>query len=206
LSAAKEASVMPDESPAESDIARAVEAVLDGHPNAFALIVRRFQDSLMTVATALLRDRQAADELTQDAFVRAFQRLRSYDASRPMKPWLVKIACRLAQDRWRGRAAAARQRQLAAQEADRTPVNADPLDSLIADERDRTLWRMVQTLPVAERTAVILYYREGLSVDEAAEATGVAAGTVKTLLFRARSHLRDLLTEQEPRRSERSDP
>jgi RNA polymerase sigma-70 factor (ECF subfamily) len=198
--------VTPHDPPAEPEIARAVEAVLDGQPNAFALIVRRFQDSLMTVATALLRDRQAADELTQDVFVRAFERLPSYDASRPMKPWLVTIACRLAQDRWRGRAAEARLQQVAAQTADRTLLKIDPLDALIVDERDRTLWRMVQTLPAGERTAVILYYREGLSVDEVAEATSVAAGTVKTLLFRARSHLREQMAEHGPQRPERTLP
>jgi RNA polymerase sigma-70 factor (ECF subfamily) len=52
-------------------------------------------------------------------------------------------------------------------------------------------------LPPAEQTAVILYYREGLSVEDVAGASDVTTGTVKTLLFRARTRLRELLTEND---------
>jgi RNA polymerase sigma-70 factor, ECF subfamily len=188
--------VRPDDPAAEPDIAHAVQAVLAGQPNAFALIVQRFQDSVMTVATGLLRDRQAAAELTQDVFVRAYERLPSFDASRPMKPWLVKIGYRLAQDRWRRQAAEGNLQQSASGVAVRRQPEKNALDALVQDERDRALWRRVEALPLAERTAVILYYREGLSVDEVAQVADVTAGTVKTLLFRARSHLRSLMTEQ----------
>jgi RNA polymerase sigma-70 factor (ECF subfamily) len=64
------------------------------------------------------------------------------------------------------------------------------LNSLLADERDREIWRAVAALPSGERTAVILYYREDMTVRDIAHALGVTVGTVKTLLFRARRHLR----------------
>jgi RNA polymerase sigma factor (sigma-70 family) len=70
---------------------------------------------------------------------------------------------------------------------------ADPLAALIAGEDDRRLWRSVAALPSGERTAAILYYREDLSVQQIAFALGVTAGTVKTLLFRARRRLRHTL-------------
>jgi RNA polymerase sigma-70 factor (ECF subfamily) len=66
----------------------------------------------------------------------------------------------------------------------------DALDVLIADERDRQLWQAVAALSSGERTAVILYYRQNMTVDEIATAVGVSTGTVKTLLFRGRQKLR----------------
>ena len=55
----------------------------------------------MTICVAILHDRQAAEELAQDVLVRAYQRLDTFDVTQPMKPWLVKIAYRLAQEHWR---------------------------------------------------------------------------------------------------------
>jgi RNA polymerase sigma-70 factor (ECF subfamily) len=65
--------------------------------------------------------------------------------------------------------------------------------ALIADEHARRLWQAVAALPSGERTAVMLHYRDGLAIGEVARALGVAPGTIKTLLFRARRHLREQL-------------
>jgi RNA polymerase sigma-70 factor (ECF subfamily) len=76
-------------------------------------------------------------------------------------------------------------------------VAADALDTLIADERSRRLWQQVAKLSSGERTAVLLYYRDELSVGDIARGLGVTTGTVKTLLFRARRRLRERVTPQE---------
>lgn len=67
------------------------------------------------------------------------------------------------------------------------------LAALIADE-GRRLWQAVSALPSGERTAVILYYRDEMAVRDIARAPGVTTGTIKTLLFRARRHLREQMT------------
>jgi RNA polymerase sigma factor (sigma-70 family) len=69
----------------------------------------------------------------------------------------------------------------------------DALTALIENERDRRLWQAVAALPSGERTAVYLYYRQEMSVSDAAHALGVTTGTIKTLLFRARRRLRPAL-------------
>jgi RNA polymerase sigma factor (sigma-70 family) len=66
----------------------------------------------------------------------------------------------------------------------------DPLAALITDESRRRLWRRVEALPLGQRTAVILHYRQDMQINEVAQALGVTSGTVKTLLFRARQTLR----------------
>lgn len=70
---------------------------------------------------------------------------------------------------------------------------APALTMLIANERDRRLWQAVAALSSGERTAVILYYRDEMPVRDIAGALGVTTGTIKTLLFRARRHLRGRL-------------
>jgi RNA polymerase sigma-70 factor, ECF subfamily len=144
----------------------------------------------MTLCTALLRNRQAAEELAQDALVRAYERLDLFDVRQPMKPWLYKIAYRLAQQRRR-----AQSRETARQEAAATMLGQNrsdpgPAERLLADERSEMLWEVVSELPMAQRTAVVLYYRENLTVKEVANALGVSPGTIKTHLFRARSQIR----------------
>ena len=72
-------------------------------------------------------------------------------------------------------------------------IASDPLTELITDESDRRLWQSVSALTSGERTAVILFYRQDMSVREIASALGVNGGTIKTLLFRARQKLRQSL-------------
>ena len=71
--------------------------------------------------------------------------------------------------------------------------HAAALTALIADERSRGLWQAVAALTSGERTAVMLYYRDEMAVRDIARALGVTTGTIKTLLFRARRHLRERL-------------
>lgn len=142
----------------------------------------------------MTRDPAGAEEVVQDAFVRAFAHLDAYDASRPFSPWISTIAVRLAQN-WLVRRAQVRAREGTPLDPEDGAVSgdADPLSELIADERDRQLWRAVSALPSGERTAMILYYRQDMGVREIASAIGVATGTVKTLLFRGRQRLRRTL-------------
>ena len=168
----------------------AVDAVRSGRADAFNEIVRQYQRRVFGLALMLLREPGAAEEVTQDAFVRAYTHLDAYDTSRPFYPWLATIAVRLSQNRiaQRGRIT---ENEAPAAGPDVTDAGAvDPLSSLIASEEGRALWRSVAGLPAGERSAVILYYRHDLGVKDVARALGVTAGTVKTFLFRARERLR----------------
>lgn len=172
----------------DADIVRAaVSAIRGGDVQAFARLVEQYQRRLFGLALMLTRNASAAEEVAQDAFVRAFTHLDAYDECRPFYPWLATIAVRLAQNWLTQRA------RVVAREGHTIAPDAslpDPLETLIADEDGRRLWRAVAALPSGERAAALLYYRQEMSVREIARALGVTDGTVKTLLFRARQHLR----------------
>jgi RNA polymerase sigma-70 factor (ECF subfamily) len=147
----------------------------------------------------ILRNREGADDVTQDAFVRAFERLDLYDVRRPFYPWLATITVRLSTN-WLARHSPGARRETPIQPESSAYASAAPaaLDVLVAEDEGRHLWRLVERLPLGERTAVVLHYRQELSVSEVASAIGVTAGTVKTLLFRARQHLRVSLAAATP--------
>lgn len=168
-----------------------VVAVLDGDREAFGLLVDRYQGRLFGLVLMMVRQPASAEEVTQDAFVRAFVHLGQYDVNRPFYPWLAAVAVRLAQNWLRQHGTLVRREGVALDDAAEPGAEASSLTTLISDERSRALWRAVAALSSGERTTVTLYYRDGLAVRDIAAALGVTTGTVKTLLFRARRHLRE---------------
>ena len=170
-----------------------VALVRAGDREAFGHLVRKYQGRLFGLVLMMVREPAGAEEVTQDAFVRACRHIAHYDDPRPFYPWLASIAVRLAQNwlRWHGRTT---RREGSPLDSAPEPETATAvLSQLMADERSRRLWQEVAALSSGERTAVILYYRDEMSVCEIAEALGVTTGTIKTLLFRARRHLRGRL-------------
>lgn len=141
----------------------------------------------------MVREPGGAEDVTQDAFVRAYRKIDAYDEGRPFYPWLATIAVRLAQNWLRRHGRTVRREGAPLESAQEPGANAAPLNTLIADERRRRLSQAVAGLSSGERTVVILYYRDEMAVRDIARALGVTTGTVKTLLFRARRHLRERL-------------
>lgn len=178
--------------PAMVDVIR---AVLAGNTDRFAEIIGQYQSAVLTLVLVILRDRQAALEVTQDVFVSAWQRLNSFDQTRPIKPWLMGIACHAAANYRQTQAKEVRHERQLTKCPKPMPQQENPLDVLINDERSGILWKMIDLLAPGEQVAVLLFYREGLSVEQVARALEVSPGTVKTSLFRARQHLRKMIQE-----------
>ena len=175
-----------------------VQRVRAGDVDAFGQIVKGYERRVFALAVMILRNREGADDVTQDAFVRAFERLDLYDVRRPFYPWLATITVRLSRN-WLVRHSPGARRETPIQPESSAYASAPAaLDVLVAEDEGRHLWRLVERLPLGERTAVVLHYRQELSVSEVASAIGVTAGTVKTLLFRARQHLRASLAGATP--------
>ena len=195
-SPADPAKPVPAITPEAIAVRSAVQAIRDGDRDAFARLVELYQRRLFGLTLMMVRDPSGAEEVTQDAFVLAFKHLDRFDERRPFYPWLVTIAVRLAQT-WLRRHVRVTTREGPELDPVHEPAATatDPLDQLVTDERSRHLWRSVAALPSGERTAVFLYYRQEMKVNDIAGALGVTSGTVKTLLFRARRRLRRTLNQ-----------
>jgi RNA polymerase sigma-70 factor (ECF subfamily) len=165
-----------------ADVARAVA----GDATAFAAIVRRWQGRLVSLAWRFCRDRQRAEDMAQEAFVKAFRSIGSFRGEAAFGTWLTAIAL----NSYRSRLRAEGPPLVSLDLARLVPAHADALRRLEERERAETVRRAVLTLPGRYRDAVVLYYFEDRNVGEAARILGVPEGTVKAWLHRGRELLR----------------
>ncbi len=168
-----------------------IAAVLSGERDRFGVIVRRYERTVFRLALTYLGNREEAADASQEIFLKAFRSLASYQTDRPFLPWLYSIALNALRTR-RGRASRVARSETSAPDIEETyadPANADPLDLAVRSEQARLVREGVSRLPQRLRSAVVLYYFEGLSVEETAEVLGLAVPNVKSRLFRARRRL-----------------
>jgi len=182
-----------DRAASHDAVQEAVDLALGGDREAFGQLVRLLEARVYGLTLMVVRDPWGAAEVTQDAFVRAFRKFELYDQRRPFYPWIAAIAVRLSQTWLRRNARRQIREGTELGGAPEPRAREHPLEEIIADEEARILWRAVAGLPSGERTAVYMYYRDELGVEEIAHALGIATGTVKTFLFRARRKLRRVL-------------
>lgn len=168
-----------------------------GDGAAWEALVRLHQEPLFRLAYLHLGDAAEAEDVAQEAFVRAFRALDGFDPARPLRPWLLAIAANLARNRRRslGRYWAALRRQARAR-PEPQPGPADPLPE--EAWRARQLWQAVRRLGQADQEVIFLRYFLELPVEEAAAVLGVAAGTVKSRLHRALGRLREVIRRDFP--------
>jgi RNA polymerase sigma-70 factor (ECF subfamily) len=142
------------------------------------------------VAYSVLRNRQDAEDVAQDAFVRAHRRFAGLRDREKFRSWLVRLTWRLALDWRRGhRRREVREQAVAVM---RPPVGDAEADA-IADERSRRLWTAIDALPERLRIVIVLAAIEGHGLRDVAALTGVPEGTVKSRLFEARRRLQEQL-------------
>jgi RNA polymerase sigma factor (sigma-70 family) len=180
-----------------------VALALRGRPDAYGELVRRHQSAVYNAIYRLVGDRQEALDLAQDAFVRAYRGLDSFDTVRPFGPWIGRIAVNTALN-WlqrrrvptvplaRGVAGEAiEERELSL--ADDT---SEPERVYLAGERQALLRGAILGLPPRYRAIIELRHFQELSYDEIAAALGISPSDVKSYLFRARRMLRERLERE----------
>lgn len=187
------------DSPARSDL-DLVGDCRRGDAGSLAELVERYQTAVFGTCLRLVRDRDAALELTNGIFYKAYQRLDQFDTSRPLRPWLLRIATNEALNYLRGQQQTREQTITGPESSDLAAQVAGP-DDLVADvltgERHRTVRAAVNGLPEHYRLLIILRFFNDLSYNEIAEQTGLPVNTIGVQLSRARALLRRSLEDQE---------
>lgn len=168
-----------------------------GDPEAFDELMKADQARLLRTARHLLGKPEDAEEALQDAFLRIYRFLGSYDPERSWEAWTYRIVVNVCRKRQRRESA----RRVVSLEAWRERASDDPTGAPSPDAEieavslRQALLRALRRLPLKERAAVTLCDIEGLSGAEAAEVLGVSATTVRSQASRGRSRLREWLGE-----------
>ena len=209
----KRFSLAPDRNPPIAQIVSLSDEdlmarVAEDDDRAFTELVGRFQSRVMNLISRVLNDRNSADDLAQEVFVRVFVHRRNYRRGSKFSTWIFTIAANLAKNEIRRRV---RRRNWFSLDAltemlnDSVPQLADPTESREAGlEREQLqgeVGRAIATVPEKYRLALVLRDIEGLAYEEIAEVLGVPGGTVRSRINRARSMLKrklqPLLRKQE---------
>ncbi|HET7481593.1 MAG TPA: RNA polymerase sigma factor [Actinomycetota bacterium] len=164
-----------------------------GDVDAYERLVTAYQQIAFRTAYVITRDAAEAEDVTQEAFVRAFYALPRFRDGSPFRPWLLTIVANQARNR---RRASGRRLELAQRAAEvRASGDAAPSPEAAAleDERHHRLIAALDSLREQERTAVALRYLIGLDEREMAEVMRCRPGTVKSRLSRGLDRLRDVL-------------
>lgn len=177
--------------------------VRDDDPQAFSEIVSRYQNRLVGVLTHVVGNPQEAEDLAQEVFLRVYRNRKKYTPKAKFSTWLFTIANNLALNALRDRG---RKPAIALDTSESGPLGPRPAERFVQDhgvtpsfglrqaelaERIRTA---LDTLNDRQKLAVILNKFEDMNYAEIAEVMGLTAKAVKSLLSRARSHLRDVLS------------
>ncbi|HGM6070101.1 TPA: RNA polymerase sigma factor [Stenotrophomonas maltophilia] len=181
----------------DQTLERELPAAAGGCQHAYGRIVLACQNTVTAIALAITRDRQASEDIAQEAFVKGWQQLHQLRSSTSFLPWLRQITRNLARD-WlraqRGRPLTGEAAEVAlGMAADPAPGAADRLQRV---EEEIAAEDIISALPADSREVLLLYYREGQRSQQVADLLGLSDAAVRKRLSRARAQVRDGLLQR----------
>ncbi|RPI75682.1 MAG: sigma-70 family RNA polymerase sigma factor, partial [Planctomycetaceae bacterium] len=189
--------------------ARLVEAVRHGDHDAFGELVKRYEPRLMSVLLRFVRDRELARDLSQETFLRVFERIDQFDPSRRFGPWLFRIGVNLGLDYMRKR-----KRRLwpllfseSRSETPPDPASADPRQALDLEQEVR---HVLEGIPEHYRTVLVLRDLENFSTSEIAAILNRKEATIRWRLAETQTKLQQIWlrrqAERPPENASLADP
>jgi RNA polymerase sigma-70 factor (ECF subfamily) len=176
----------------DSDLGLLLDRARDGDQSAFEQIYRLHVNRVYALCLRMSADRDLAESLTQDAFVRAWRNLSSFEGRSQFATWLHRLTVNVVLDQ---------RRRTRRKDARETSLDESPVARQVSETRSRPeqggdrmdLEKAIATLPEGARSAFVLHDVQGYKIREIAELSDLAVGTIKAQLHRARRLLREAL-------------
>jgi len=170
-----------------------INKVLDGDTNAFTVLVDRYKNLVFTLALRMVKNREEAEEVSQDTFIKVYKSLNRFKGDSKFSTWIYRVAYNTCLDRLKKNK---RQEYTVAideytEHQVKTLENA--LDALEEQEKQLAIKKCLEMLPSEDSFILTLYYFEELSLDEISKITGLKPNNVKVKLFRSRKKLATIL-------------
>jgi RNA polymerase sigma-70 factor, ECF subfamily len=178
--------------PIETNLIRLAQA---GDREAFGILVEQHQRYVYNLALRVVGNPQDAEDLAQEAFVRAWLAMANFRLEAQFRTWLFRIVTNLCYNRLPGlrRELSELGEDCLAEVPDEPSPELDPVAGLEAEETRSYLQEQINRLPESYRLLIVLRYQQNLSYEEIARVVSLPLGTVKTGLFRAKERLRQTL-------------
>lgn len=161
-----------------------IRQTLGGQLFAFEVLVRRYQKILFAYTRRMLKSHDAAEDATQEAFIRAFESLKNFDHRREFKPWLYQIATNYCKDFFR------KENRLQKIQLDIPTNEKSHIETVIQGEQNSLVQKAIMRLPELYRFPLVKFYFFDLSCNELAKLLEIPVNSLKTRLRRGRMLLR----------------
>ena len=177
-----------------------VQETLDGNRMSFQLLVERYQDRLFSLARHYTRNPVDAEDIVQEAFLKAYRRLASFDGRSSFYTWIYRIAVNTVLDvmKRRGRSPVQHVEDPELVGEARPVACVSPDAKLHTEEVGEITHRVLEELPEIFRTVLVLREFEEMSYQAIADMLGISIGTVESRLFRARAKFKQKLLSLHP--------
>ncbi|HWE02419.1 MAG TPA: sigma-70 family RNA polymerase sigma factor [Tepidisphaeraceae bacterium] len=171
-----------------------LDALRRGNPRAFARLVELHQPVVLGLCQSMGLRGADSDDAAAEVFAAVFRSIARFEGRSALATWIYRIACRVIPKVRR------RYRAASSQQPDETQADENqetPLERTSRNEINARVWTAVESLDDRSAIVVEMFYRRGLSVEQIGQVIDCPSGTVKTLLFRARVRLKEVLSRQE---------
>src|SRR2546430_381716 len=171
---------------------RAIEAVKNGDSGSYGYLVSKYMKRVVSIAWGMVRNANDAEDLAQEAFVKAFQTIGRFKSGEPFGPWIYRIVTNLSLDVMKHRTRFRHEEITETEPAERRDRTDLPA---LSNELSRRIDAAIESLPDMQRLVARLYLVEQFDHAEIAGMTGLSAGTVRSHLSLARGKLKEKLSD-----------
>ena len=176
--------------PEDNDL---VSRSLGGDQTAYGLLIDKYKYLIFTLACRMMKNREDAEEIAQDTFVKAYQELHTFKGEAKFSSWLYKIAYRKCLDQIKKNKRLPSALTTGEEGMRNLKESGGVVESMETEERNKILKAAIARLKEEDAALVTLYYFEEMSIREIEEITDLSANTIKVRLFRSRKQLEVLL-------------
>ncbi|PLX67297.1 MAG: RNA polymerase subunit sigma-70 [Denitrovibrio sp.] len=175
-----------------------IEKVLSGDGQSFEMLILKYQSKLFATILNVVKNRELAEDITQEAYMKAFSKLDTLKDHNQFYAWMKRIALNLALNHFERakRVVDVENEEDETSFFERIPDGDSPEEILVKDELKKYVRHFVDSLPDKLRVVIVLREIEDMSYEEIAEMMNIPIGTVRSRLFNARQMIKDRLVNQ----------
>ena len=173
-----------------------INLIIEGNSNAFSVLVDRYKDLVFSLALKMVKNREEAEEVAQDTFIKVFKSLSQFKGDSKFSTWIYKVAYNTCLDRLKKQKR--EQQVVSIDEFNTNQIKSidNALDKMENEEREKAIQNCIQLLPADDAFLLTLFYFEEQSLEEIAKVIGLTANNAKVNPFRSRKKLTSILREK----------
>ena len=173
-----------------------INQIVEGDTKAFAVLVDRYKDLVFTLALRMLKNREEAEEVAQDTFIKTYKSIGKFKGDSKFSTWIYRVAYNSCLDRIKKNKKHINTLEINEFTTHQVVTLDNALDKMETKERNVAMKKCIDALPSEESFLLTLYYFDDLSLNEISKIVGITSNSIKVKLFRSRKKLATILKSQ----------